>query len=1397
MTITSRITQEAHLHRDLAVPSLFPPLLWRQGQRKDGLNDGELKRIQALVVRIGIQSPTDIPALMTLMNNDPQTMVAVFNGLYSNMVNHLGQVGGMIVDMRVNEVVALFVLEGEAQAGLVHRALVAVEKAIAQAQEKTHPQLPTIQWRLSSGVGLGSVLLAVIGSNELERKAFLIDGPALYQARDALAQAKPNQVLAHRDVMKRLGTAPNGRWIGNQFFLPQNGFASTPVAMGYSKTSTGVSLPAMPSGNPTLDYELSLFLDPVFRIAPPFIPLQNGIYARRVVSLVIRVQDLSLVNEGSVEQWQAILKQVVEIAARYEGIIEHIAAEEKYGEIRLLFGIPQTRDNVSSQATGCALALQRALTDIDPSVRISLAGQRAFGALMGSATYSTYIVVSSAIEKATSLLNYAKPLEILAERGIQQATERQFAWRTVVSIDSGEGDTVYALAGEVHLGSGLRPRHNIARRISLVGREEEQQQLAQIVENSLSGKNHLLLVTGERGHGRSALIDEAITRWLDAEGNGFIAIGPSYAPSAPYSLWIPIWQALFELALTDTPESNLRKLGQTLSRLLPDVDWATSLFANVLGLATDAENEIEELAPMARQQRLFDTTLAILKKLANVSPIMVVFEFLDHVDNLSLDLLLQITEALEDEPILFCIEDRGMLSYSLRSLFFKAQVVAARPLNSKEAWQLFEQLVPNSETFPDAYLLALEERLGHRDDHIAGRYVPFDVVALATALRAVALKANDQGWDFENSAPPEFWPQDTIEAIDVLLKDALKGDEAKIAIRAAVGGMMFYHDSPWIKGKTTTGLIELRRVRELNLCEPYIDEGHLRRWERFRHQLVRETLYSFLGITERATRHQMAVEWVREYTPGKAGMATVANHAEHAGDVLTAFHAYLLASEHAAEWGASGEAMQCLLAAERLITRHHQLFENTTQPLLRISLIKANLYLWLEKIDQGLIEVNHAIQYCQELGDPVTLARCLVLRGRFAQLEKNYYAMQQDALKAIALARGYGDTATHAQGLWLHARGLYANQRNAEAARFLKQAIELSETTKISLVLRIEMALDATRILLADYQRDRAYKHAEQATRYAQQLGDPMILHQVYTQRGNLQLYYGKAQESLEALETALSLPPPSDSTIGNLGSLLISHAAALCYSGRYTDAQATFDAATDYFLADDNEISMLEVNIIRAHELLLDTNGLEAAQNILQMLDGQRDRLSQGMQLLADLTQAEIHIRHKAFDAAKAILDAIEQLPNSSGKRWFAPLLYLRAATLEVERADYDRAQDYAYEALGAIGTLGDLRYLTAVYCLLAEVMILREADEEAIEDALDRALRTAREHGRKLHHARTVLLSGYHFQHISLRHKTRARASTYRFEADQLYKEMGLPLPEKIASYEVTRKEQKVFRF
>lgn len=1344
--------------------SLVPTLLRERLASKRPLLPGMIEQRQSVVAAIRLPT-TQLGATLTQVEK-PEVLAAVLNTLYEPIISTLVDAGAIIAEIDAASITAVFLLDSNTQAGRVLQALISIEYALKKANEKIAPGYPNIRWELSAGVGIGTLALTTFET--VHRQVFVVDGPALQQAEETLAHAAPKQLLVHRDVMKRLGSAPQGDWFKYNYFLPTDSFTSSAVGQVLADSSHGANLVAIQNLSNRQRHTLTEFLDPALRAV--HIPIQNGFRTQRQVYLILRVSPLNLFGEGGLEQWQSLLDKLLNTADRYGGMVYQI--QGRRGEFHLAFGSPFDDEDLETRAVSCALALQRILHPIEPSLSIGIAMGEAFIGFLGYEQCRAPIIINDAHSRARQLMtNRADVHEVLVTHKLQAATEHAFSWRAL----GGELPT-YALAGELTLGSGLLPRLQVARRTFIIGRDEERAEFKRLAKLcQATRERQLILVTGSSGAGRSTLMDILIEEWLEAGGNGFIAIGPSHTPTAPYALWFPIWQALFDLTAEAEPAQNLELLQTAIVRLLPDYEGVVELFAEALGLIQVGSPALASLSPQARQQRLIDANTAIFRQIAELTPFLLAFEHLDYADSLSLVLLDDLYQNIEDTPVMICIEDRGNPAHSLYSRFPMATVVEAKPLSGQASWTLLDRLLPDID-WPYSHRKALEERLGVRSE-TTPRTPPAYVVALATTLEQTVLDRHAQTHTFNDNYPPQDWPRDLVETTNLLVQTALSHEEVQIALRASVSGTLFYHYAPWLHPSDSS--LEIGRLRSLHLTEPYMDFGYPRRWDRFRHEQMREALYLHLDTPTRLALHQQVAEWIAVHQPGKAGEAAIAYHLQYAGRLLEAVYAHLRACDYASTWGAESEALQNLLAAERLLAQQDS--AESQRALVQVYLARALLYLRSEAYERGLVDIGRALTVAQSLQESDLIARCLVLRGRFHQAANNIEAARQDAEKAAQLS---ADHETLAQAYWLQSRALNANGQRREAVRLLHKAIDTKAVQ--DLTIQIEMGIDAAQILLVDYYRDRARVHVLRAHDQAEKLGDPVILHEVLTLVGHLELLYGEAEKSVATLERALTYPAPPDSSVASLGNILTDLAVDFCYLGRYADAEATFDTAIGYYLADGDDAHALRVELLRAHELYLDRHDLELAQSILDDARQKPDLLNDGLHLLIELTQTGIYIRQRNYAAAQAQLDRLDQWPESQPKQWYTPARYIRGAQLALVQQDYDKAIFLASRSLGSVSINGDLRQLTMAYCLLAEAMILRGDKSSTIQDALERAVRVGRQQGRRRYLARALYLLGEYMRQTALRYNSaRARGSTYLFEADLLFKEMDLPIEEEIPPY------------
>lgn len=158
----------------------------------------------------------------------------------------------------------------------------------------------------------------------------------------------------------------------------------------------------------------------------------------------------------------------------------------------------------------------------------------------------------------------------------------------------------------------------------LVGRQEEFNQIKSVWREILSGNinENVLVISGEAGIGKTPLIKEI--RSLTQVSGGRTFINECYAQgSAPYAPFIEILRTVPNL-LDDLPDLILADL-QSLS---PD-------------LVSQPVNRLPSLNPISEQQRLSESLLFVLNRLAEQQPLVIILEDAHWADGSSLNLLRQ------------------------------------------------------------------------------------------------------------------------------------------------------------------------------------------------------------------------------------------------------------------------------------------------------------------------------------------------------------------------------------------------------------------------------------------------------------------------------------------------------------------------------------------------------------------------------------------------------------------------------------------------------------------------------------------------------------------------------------------------------------------------------------
>jgi DNA-binding CsgD family transcriptional regulator len=170
-------------------------------------------------------------------------------------------------------------------------------------------------------------------------------------------------------------------------------------------------------------------------------------------------------------------------------------------------------------------------------------------------------------------------------------------------------------------------RRGRPRNLPIVGREREQAVLRDLHEGALAGRGSIVLISGEAGIGKTALVEHAAQEALAA--GTLVLSGSCYdlTVTPPYGPWVDL-----------------------LSRYPPDHDLPE--IPDVLRAGTDMGDVTSQLA-------LFDVARAFLTSVAEQRPLVLVLEDLHWSDPASLDFLRYLGRYVPEQRILVLVTFRA------------------------------------------------------------------------------------------------------------------------------------------------------------------------------------------------------------------------------------------------------------------------------------------------------------------------------------------------------------------------------------------------------------------------------------------------------------------------------------------------------------------------------------------------------------------------------------------------------------------------------------------------------------------------------------------------------------------------------------------------------------------
>jgi class 3 adenylate cyclase/predicted ATPase len=563
----------------------------------------------------------------------------------------------------------------------------------------------------------------------------------------------------------------------------------------------------------------------------------------------------SLASRLDAEDWRNIVNAYLEEASRaVTGLGGHVLKRLGDG-LMALFGYPQAEENDAERAVRAALAIQRALEELN--ARNAGAGLPELVARIGLETGP--VIVDAAGEVFGETPNIAARVQAAAEPGtvlVTSTVQRQIAGLFIV--EDGGAHELKGVPAPVTLYrilriSGGRRRKSARILTPFIGREEDLAILARRWERTRAGEGQFMLIVGEPGIGKSRLVQEFRAQlgetphsWIEWSSSQLLQNTPLH----PVLGW---GRARFggpHLA----PERRLAELESVLAQLKLDAAELAPLLAPLVDIPVPPER-LPSLPPDEIHRRQLSAMIDWAMAAAGAQPIVLVLEDLQWFDPSSIDLVRALSDRGALAPLLILATARSEFRspWSLRP---HHSVISLTPLDDAQVQRMVGELASQRALSPEV-IKGVSERAGG---------VPLFVEEVTRLL----LERGEQGG--VQAIPPTL-RQSLAARLDRL------GSARELAQIGAVLGRSFSyevlrkvvsHGDLVESGHAGLGeasdkefdesLLQIALGRLLDADVLFVDGVPPDAIYQFKHALIQDTAYDSLLKSRRQTLHRLAAE---------------------------------------------------------------------------------------------------------------------------------------------------------------------------------------------------------------------------------------------------------------------------------------------------------------------------------------------------------------------------------------------------------------------------------------------------------------------------------------------------------------------------------------------------------
>ncbi|MCE9609944.1 MAG: AAA family ATPase [Chthoniobacter sp.] len=603
-----------------ALAAYVSPLVLENLARPPGAHAAELEGAVLLTDIAGFTALTE--RMDAAGPAGAEELSRVLNAYFTDLIVLLETHGGRVEKFAGDALVAVWPAAPDTLAAAAQRA---AQCALAlQRQMPVRNPADGVALSMRVSLGAGTVQHMLLGGPG-QRWAARLAGPALTDAREAIAQAEPGDVVLAPTVARLLAS------VAQTAAQPGGGARLVEVEPAALE-------PAPPAWVQPGDVA-ALFGHVPAAARDRIVAGHAGWLAefRRVSVIFIHVPEVDDQPARSLERGQAVMEKIQIVLARFGGTVDDLGDDRPGFTLVAAFGLPGwTHEDNALRAVRTALAVRAELRALGFSPALGVTTGRLFCGAIGSARRRSYSMVGDAMNRCARLMARAEN-DVLCDHATRQAAEPRLRFEFLRAEElKGKAS---AVAIHRPLGEAAAPP---PQRRGIVGRAPERALLqARLDALDAGGAAGVVLIEGDAGIGKSTLVAELRGMAADAGLRVLAGSGDLLERAHSYRPWREILGDVlgFPADADETERGDLLRLFFTGQ---PEVERLAPLLNPMLGLHLPDNEITAEMTGRPRAEATRALLVEFLTRAAATEPLVVVLEDAHWADSASLALALDV-----------------------------------------------------------------------------------------------------------------------------------------------------------------------------------------------------------------------------------------------------------------------------------------------------------------------------------------------------------------------------------------------------------------------------------------------------------------------------------------------------------------------------------------------------------------------------------------------------------------------------------------------------------------------------------------------------------------------------------------------------------------------------------